>query len=79
MGRSARYPTHYRIGVLNRKDVYCNPQEGLAIEREGCLVEMTFGERCAVGESLLAEEDDGPDYSEHPSCVTRNVRLGLEE
>lgn len=94
MSRSTRYPTHYRIGVLNGKDIYYNPQEGLAVERDhSYLVEMTFGERCAVGASLLAEwENQRKDRasrivhsermrarSKAHSPITGNVSLGMEE
>ena len=39
MSRSEKFPTHYRIGVLNGKDVYLHPQVGLAVEREGRLAD----------------------------------------
>lgn len=41
MSRSAKYPTYYKAGDLDGKDVYFHPQLGLSIERGGHLTEMT--------------------------------------
>lgn len=42
MSRSKEYPTHYKVGTLNGKDIYKHPQMGLAIEEDHAyLVEMS--------------------------------------
>lgn len=39
--RSSKYPTRYRVGILDGKDIYLHPQLGLSIEQDHCLRGMT--------------------------------------